>query len=128
MRKALVELLQGNAPLLAALPASRWYAAGAVPDTPQRPFIVVRWLAPVPLATQYGEQLRLDVHDERGSYVRIDGILKLVQAVLVPVEQYVGSDGRITQCDYTGHSGDQEDPEKGTNMKWSSWQVIGVAS
>lgn len=128
MRRAVVEVLQASAPLLAALPAERWYAAGAVPDTPLTPFIVVRWLAPVPLATQYGEQLRLDVHDERGSYVRIDGILKLCRNVLDPLEQYAGTDGRITQCDYTGHSGDQEDVEKRTNLKWVSYQVVGVAS
>jgi hypothetical protein len=128
MRKAIVELLQASAPLVAQVPAARWYAAGAVEDTPQTPFIVVRWLSPVPLVPSWGEQLRLDVHDNRGSYTRIDAVLKLIKAVLEPAEQYVGSDGRITQCDYTGHSGDQEDPDKGTNMKFCSWQVIGVPS
>lgn len=129
MRKALVQALAASAPLVAAVPTARWFAAGAVPDTPVKPFLVVRWLAPVPLdAGRYGEQLRLDVHDERGSYVRIDGILKLISNVLTPIEQYVGTDGRITQCDYTGHSGDQEDLEKVTNYKFCSWQVIGVPS
>lgn len=98
-------------------------------DTPVRPFIVLRWLAPVSLdGGRFGEQVQVQVHDERGSYVRIDSILKLVQPVLEGVAQYVGSDGRITQCDYTGHSGDQENLDYGTNMKFSGWQVIGVPS
>jgi hypothetical protein len=129
VRKALKEVLAANAPLVAALPANRWFAAGAVTDTPTRPFIVLRWLSPVSLdGGRYGEQLQVQVHDERGSYVRIEAVLKLVDPVLRGVAQYVGSDGRITQCDYTGHSGDQEDLDLGTNMKFSSWQVIGVSS
>lgn len=128
MRKALIQLLATSAPLVAAIPTERWYAAGAVVDTPQTPFLVVRWLAPVPISGQYAEQLRLDVHDDRGSYVRIDTVLRHIKTVLEPVEQYVGTDGRITQCDYTGHSGDQEDVDKGTGFKFCSWQVIGVAT
>jgi hypothetical protein len=124
----LYQALAASAPLVAAIPTERWFEAGAVPDTPETPFLVLRWLSPVPLAPSWGEQLQVFVHDERGNYARIEAALKLVYARLISLEQYTGTDGRITQCDFTGHSGDQEDPDKRTNMKFNSWQVIGVAS
>jgi hypothetical protein len=99
-----------------------------------KPFVILRWLAPVTAAAngRFLNQLRVDVHDTRGSYKRIDGLLGSphkgdgVYGVLSALANHVGVDGRITQADYLGHSGDQEDPTYGTNFKFSSWQVIGV--
>jgi hypothetical protein len=121
-------LLIAQAPLIAVVPAARFYQAGAVVDNPPKPFVVERWLAPVPGAAKqsYLKQFRLDIHDTRGSYSRIDAFLTAVYPVLYAVQNLVGSDGRLSQCDFLGLGGDQEDTTYGTNYSFSSWQVIGV--
>jgi hypothetical protein len=120
------QYLTSQSALTSIVPALRWYQAGNVVDVPQKPFVVVRWLAPVPLAVSFGRQLRLDVHDNRGSYAHIDAFNKAVQPILNSVIDLQGSDGRVTECSYLGNGGDQEDETYGTNYSFTSWQVIGV--
>jgi len=121
-------LLIAQSSLTAIVPAARFYQAGAVVDNPPKPFVVERWLAPVPGAAKqsYLYQLRVDVHDVRGSYSRIDQFIKALYPVLYAVSNFTGSDGRLSQCDFVGTGGDQEDATYGTNFSFSSWQVIGV--
>lgn len=133
MRETIRDLLVAQSPLLAIVPAERWYAAGAVIDKPVTPFVVLRWLAPVPSSSgRWLNQLRVDVHDRRGSYLQIEQLLGNpysgggIYDVLAGVTDLVGTDARITQCDYLNHSGDQENEIYQTNFKFSSWQVIGV--
>lgn len=128
MRATLYGLLAAQAPLTALIPSARWYRAGNVVDTPVKPFVVLRWLAPVAASARgsFAKQLRLEVHAARGSYKPCEDWLKLANPVLAGLRDYTGSDGRITQCDYLGSSGDQEDDTYKTNMMFDSWQVIGV--
>jgi hypothetical protein len=120
--------------LTSVIPAERWFSPGAVADSPVKPFAVLRWLAPVAGAARGGylNQLRIDVHDDRGSYHRIEQVLGSptkgggVYGILSQVADVTGVDGRITEMDYLGHSGDQEDDTYLSNYKFSSWQVIGV--
>ncbi len=134
MRATIRNVLIAAPSLTALVPAGRWYAPGAVVDVPVKPFVVLRWLAPVPSAAagRFLYQLRVDVHDERGSYKLIEQVLGSpdkgtgVYGVLSGLHDHVGVDARITQADYLGHSGDQEDPVYVTNFKFSSWQLIGV--
>jgi hypothetical protein len=136
VRKTIYGVLTSASALTAIVPVARWYEAGAVVDQPKKPFVVLRWIAPVPStgSGRWLNQLRVDVHDERGSYSRIERLLGNpysgggVYDVLTGLANYVGPDGRITQCDYLNHSGDQEDEVYGTNYKFSSWQVIGVTT
>jgi hypothetical protein len=135
MRKTIYTALTSASGLTAIVPAARWYEAGAVLDIPKRPFVVLRWIAPVPSSSgRWLNQLRVDVHDQRGDYTRIEALLGNpysgggIYALLSGLTDYVGSDGRITQCDYLNHSGDQEDEDYKTNYKFSSWQVIGVTT
>lgn len=135
MRQAIYTALTADAGLLTQVPIARWYEPGAVIDQPPKPFIVLRWIAPVPgNGGRWLNQLRVDIHDTRGDYSRIDAILGNpysgggIYDVLAGLTDYVGPDGRITQCDYLNHSGDQEDEVYGTNYKFSSWQVIGETS
>lgn len=132
MKATIYSVLTGTPALTAIVPANRWHAAGAVLDRPAKPFVVLRWLAPVEVGGRLAEQLRIDVHDVRGDYSRIEALLGSrhkgdgIYGVLSSLQNYVGVDGRITQADFIGHSGDQEDITYGTNVKFSSWQVIGV--
>lgn len=128
MRATMHQFLVAQVPLTNIVPAARWYQAGNVVDKPPLPFVVERWLAPVPGAARntYRKQLRIDIHDERGSYKRIDDFLYLLPPLLSAVSNLVGVDGRITECDFLGVGGDQEDPTYHSNFSFSSWQVIGV--
>lgn len=133
MRKTIHQLLTGSAPLTALIPTDRWLQAGNVTDVPRKPFAVLRWIAPVggDAKGTFAHQLQVAIHDERGSYERIDRILGGpyrnggVYPLLKGVVDLLGVDGRVTQCDYLGDSGDQEDIDFKTNMKYSSWQIIG---
>jgi hypothetical protein len=122
------QLLVGSVSLTALIPSESWFQAGNVRDVPPRPFVVERWIAPVPGAGKqtFLYQLRLDVHDDRGSYDLIDRFNAAVQPVLKAVLNLTGSDGRIACCDFLGLGGDQEDDTYGTNYSFTSWQVIGV--
>lgn len=134
MRGAVRDLIIATPALTALIPEAQWYAPGAVIDTPVKPFAVLRWLAPVASGARgrFLRQLRVDVHDERGSYGRIEQVLGSpdkgdgVYGVFAAVLDHLGSDGRITEMTYLGHSGDQEDDTYMSNYKFSSWQVIGV--
>jgi hypothetical protein len=134
MRATLHQLLTGTPGLTAQVPVSRWYQAGNVIDSPPKPFVIIRWLAPVPSDARgkFLRQVRIEHYSARGSYApsetflgnpdRNDG----VYAVMAGITNLVGPDGRITQADYLGHSGDQEDATYMANLRFSSWQVIGV--
>jgi hypothetical protein len=134
VRKTIYQVLTATPALTAVVPAERWYGAGAVIDRPQTMFVVLRWIAPVPSSAvgHYLNQLRVDVHDKRGNYDSIEALLgnpysgSGIYNVLANLLDHSGPDGRIVQCDYLNHSGDQESDVYGTNYKFSSWQVIGV--
>lgn len=133
MRGVIRDLLVSTPALTALIPSERWFAAGSVIDVPLKPFAVLRWLAPVGNSINSGflHQLRVDIHDERGSYDLIEAVLGDpnrgggVYATLSAALGVTGQDGYVAECDYLGHSGDQEDPNYATNYKFSSWQIIG---
>lgn len=133
MRKTIYQAITASGAVTSLVPAERWFEAGAVIDQPPKPFGILRWIAPVPSSSgRWLNQLRVDVHGERGDYSKLDQVLGNpysggpIYDVLSGLLDYVGPDGRITQCDYLNDSGDQEDEVYGTNYKFSSWQVIGV--
>lgn len=133
MRRALRDLLVADAGLTALIPTERWYSPGGVLDHPEFPFAVLRWIAPVVGAAKgsFAHQLRVDVHDKRGSYDQIEeilggpyrtgGVYPLVAGIL----GLHGTDGYIAQADFLGESGDQEDEVYRSNYKFLSWQIIG---
>jgi hypothetical protein len=134
MRKTVYAYLTGQSGLIAQVPVGRWKQAGDVIDTPQFPFVVLRWLAPVPgnASGRYMKQLRVEHYSARGSYSAADAFLgspdtgQGVYGALSGLLDYVGTDARITQADYLGHSGDQESEIYKSNLKFSSWRMIGV--
>lgn len=134
MRATVRNLILATPALTALIPAERWYTPGSVIDTPVRPFAVLRWLAPVASEARGRSlnQLRVDVHDSRGSYKRIEQVLGSstkgggIFGLFSSVADHTGADGRISEMTFLGHSGDQEDDTYLTNYKFSSWQVIGV--
>lgn len=133
MRATIHQLLTGTGALTAVIPPERWFQQGAVEDVPRKPFAILRWLSPVRSNSGADlHQLQVAVYDQRGSYKQIDDLLGApyksgitVYSVLSEVMDYLGPDGRISQADYLGHSGDDVDIDYKANMKFSSWQIAG---
>jgi hypothetical protein len=133
MRATVLGLLLADGALTAVIPSERWFQAGNVLDSPEKPFAVLRWLAPVAgnASGSFAHQLRVDIHDRRGGYKRIDQLLGGpfrsggVYAILSGILGVSGPDGYVAQADYLGDSGDQEDLDYRSNYKFSSWQILG---
>ena len=133
MRQTIHQLLTSQIGLIAVVPASRWFSPGAVIDMPPKPYVILRWLAPVggDARGTFAHQLQVIVHDKRGSYDQIEELLGGphrtggVYPVLKNITDYVGPDGRISQADYLGDSGDDVDVDQKSNTKYSSWQIAG---
>lgn len=133
MRQTLRSLLVSDGGLTDLIPAERWFQAGAVLDVPPYPFAVLRWISPVAGDARgtYAHQLRIEIYDERGDFGRIDQILGGpyktggIWPLMNGIADLTGPDGRITQADYLGDSGDQEHVEFRAGLKFSSWQVVG---
>jgi hypothetical protein len=133
VRKTIRDLIIADAAITTVIPTERWFTPGGVVDHPVMPFAVLRWLAPVAGAGpgQWAHQLRVDVHDKRGSYARIEQVLGGpyraggVYPILSNIMAVNGSDGYVAQADFLGESGDQEDEVYGSNYKFLSWQIIG---
>lgn len=116
-----------TAPTLTAyIPAARWFERSAVTDRPVVPYAVLAWTGTVPNNGRYIETLDVYVHDDRGSYQRINDILQEVRVILESTIQYIGLTGwRLAQADFTFRSGAMEDQSNNTNMKYCSWMIVG---
>lgn len=133
MRATIRNLIIADAALTALIPPERWFQAGSVLDVPVKPFAILRWISPVAGNARgtFGHQFRIDVHDERGSYKRIDSILGGpyktggLYPILKGLMGVAGVDGYIAQADFLGDSGDQEHVDYKSNMKFTSWQIAG---
>ena len=127
LRKTMWEYLTTDAPLLAVIPVERWFTLGGVKDRPATPYAVLAWFGTVESAgLQLINLLQVQIHDEPGSYTRIEDIHPLVEARLKAAEQYVGLTGhRLVQADYTGRSADLIDPDRRTGFQYTSWSVVG---
>jgi hypothetical protein len=133
MRATIHQLLIAETSLTAVIPQERWYQMGNVLDIPRKPFAILRWIAPVrgDARGTFSHQFQVAIHDERGSYDRIEELLggpyRLggVYPVLSGIMGITGIDGYIAQADYLGDSGDDVDVDYKSNTKYSSWQIAG---
>jgi hypothetical protein len=126
-------LLVADGSLTAVIPTERWFQAGAVLDVPVKPFAILRWISPVAgdARGSFAHQLQVQIHDDRGSYKRIDELLGGpyrtggVYSILAGIAGLAGVDGYVAQADYLGDSGDDVDVDFKSNTKFSSWQIAG---
>lgn len=135
MRATIRDLIIAEPTLTAVIPPLRWFEAGAVIDVPAKPFAVLRWISPVAgdAKGSFAHQFQVQIFDNRGSYKRIEEILGGpyrtggVHEILAGIADVTGSDGRVTQADFLGYSGDDVDINTKSNTKYSMWQIIGRA-
>lgn len=108
------------------IPAVRWISAGALDAPPPRPFAVLR-LRDGPASDVRSLQPTLEVwiHDERGSYTRIDDILEQVKQKLSAATPMENATHRIVDVRWIGDSPDLVDEGYNTNTKWTSFTLTG---
>lgn len=119
------EWLVGDPAIGAQIDSERLYGVSAVLDTPERPYAVLRYLSSIRLGGgKDAYPLMISVHDDPGSYERINLINGLVVPRMKGLVQFTGSTGvRVVQADYLGLGGEEQDPERGTIFRSTNWQL-----
>lgn len=119
------EWLLSDPDIGAQIDAGSFFGVGAVVDTPGVPFVVTRYLSTIRLGG--GKDVYpviISIHDEPGSYERINLLSLLVISRMKALQQFTGSTGvRVVQADYLGFGGEETDPEKGTIFRSTNWQL-----
>ena len=128
-RKYLYQRMSLDQALLEDIPSDNLHAAGSLQYPPsERPFLVIRTgneqVSPGNISGTY-QNAEIWVHDEPGSYQRIDLILKRLQKLLVG--QVVGYENAVA-IDWVGDSGELADDLYGTITKVGSYRLVGRRS
>jgi hypothetical protein len=105
------------------------YAAGALTAAPEhKPFIILRMDADTPDLNDgdapliASRTLTVWVHDEPGSYVRIEGVLALLRTALI------GQVPTAVACAWLGDTGDLADDTFKTITRAGTFRLIGGVS
>jgi len=126
MRALVLQAIVANPTITALIPAGRWIQAGSLDEMPVRPFAVIR-LVDGTQTVVYSEQPRFEiwVHDDRGSYIKIDQILRLVRETLVASVPLEDSNSRIVDIEWTGNGPDLVDEGYNTNARTARFTLTG---
>ena len=101
-------------------------AAESVDSPRSHPFITTRWgNVSVGVGPSHIQLLDVWVHDDSRDYLRIDGILNRVKALLEAIESMHFTEGWITQIEWQGSSPDLRDDGYDTVTRNSTFKVIG---
>lgn len=128
-RAWLYETLTADIGVTTIVPTQRINAAGSLEARQEaRPFIVIRLGLEVaelndgdaPEVTS--QDATIWVHDDPGSYKRIDAILGAVRGALI------GQVNSAIACVWQGDSGELADPDQGTIVRNSSYRLLGRAT
>jgi hypothetical protein len=126
MRRLVYQALINSSALTQVIPVQRWIQAGAMDLAIPRPFAVIRMTDGAPsISKSVQPSLQIWIHDDRGSYTRIDSTLELVKTALnaaVPLED---ATHRIVDINWTGDSPDLVDEGYDTNTKYASFTLTG---
>jgi len=126
MRSLLYAAIVNEPDLITAIPANRWIAGGAVDTAPARPFAVIRIVdGPPSISKAVQPRAQIWIHDNRGSYTRIDAILAILRQTLENAFPAEDSNSRIVCAEWTGDSPDLTDEGYNTNTRYSSFTLTG---
>lgn len=130
MRRSFFASVVGDGQVVALIPLSKWFESGAIVDTPDVPFGVIRW---GPLL-KHGPNLttrtvQVWAHQARGSYDIINDVLTEVTRVAAGLSQVQtpwdkGVDV-LTQADFAFGSGELFDREYKTNCRYVEFRCTG---
>lgn len=125
MRKVVYDALKaGNTVVGAGL----LFEASSIEGAPnEKPFAVMRY---GPIATGMGSAvvrtMSLWVHDERGSYTRIETALRRARVIMDGLQNIQTERGWLMSCEWIGDSGDLLDDVFRTNVRYSEWRLVGT--
>jgi hypothetical protein len=126
MRRLITEALKADAGLTALVPAARIIQFGAVDEIPDRPFIVLQFSVTTVTDVKSGQPtLNVRVHDNRGSYIRIDDIIALVDEAIQGALPLESDTARIVCAEWTGVGEDLIDDGYNTNVRISNYTLTG---
>jgi hypothetical protein len=126
MRALVHQWLTSHAALTALIPAERWIQQGALDNPPARPFAVVGFTdRPRSDVGSAQPRLAIWVHDDRGSYSRIDSVVELLEADLPNATPLEDSANRIVDIRWDGSSADLTDDGYSTNVRNVNFTLTG---
>jgi hypothetical protein len=127
-RQWIYERLALSAPLLAVIPENRIFSSGSLEgQVVSKPFLMIRTGLETPEIEDDGQpvassaQATVWVHDNPGSYVRIDSLLLIVRSSLIaPI-----TSGQGVACIWQGNSNEFSDNTLGTITRNASFRLVG---
>lgn len=123
MRKAAYKIISARYPDIPV------FSAGAVDENPPKPFIVYKlsgdFRGPSRTSVHRTARLEVWVHDDKGSYVLIDGMLDSIERALDGAVHVQAGDSRISQALWESRSPDLDDSGFGTLCKMTSYTIVG---
>ena len=130
MRKTILQVITSDPEVIAEIPATRWYQASAITETPAKPFGIYRISGSGPGITRRSssKEIRLElwIHDVPGSYLRIDRLLSSLEQTFNAVIHVSAGEGEsISQAAYDSRSPDLEDQGFGTICKSVIFTLVG---
>lgn len=126
MRKLVYQALTSSLPLVAEIPIARWLQAGAADHQPVRPFAVIRIVdGPPSISKAVQPNLQIWVHDNRGSYTKIDAIIELIKAAFTAALPLEDSTSRLVDANWTGDGPDLVDDGFNTNTRFTNFTLTG---
>ena len=136
MRKLLATKIK-DAPDMHVLVNRRLYAANSlgtdrIPEQPKKPFVVMREMDTTAINIAKDTRPYVNrkvfmfyVHDEKGSYSRIDSIIKVLRETVRSLTDQVSDTGsRCLEATWEGTSADLEDPTYNSNMKYATFTLV----
>lgn len=120
MRRLIYSLM--NADPVGPMVPGGIFGDGSLEAPLERPFMNLTYRGPTPGLGRI-RQMRaiVHVHDDIGDYTRIDDTLKVVRDVLLAAPVKTLNGVYLLDVQWEGDSDDLLDPERGTNMKNSTY-------
>lgn len=126
MRSLIRARILATPALIAIIPADRWFGSGSIVDTPTRPFAEIRFGGVFPgMANITRRRLEVWIHDEEGSYERIDQVIGLLKTAISGMTNVQSGPSEVICANWISDSTDLYDDGYRTNAKSTGFDVIG---
>lgn len=130
MRKTILQVIASNPIVTGEIPMDNWHVPSTLKTSPARPFGTYRLAGSGMGVTRRSasKEVRLEiwVHDNPGSYLRIDRLLTELEKTFGDVTHVSAAEGEsISQAAYDSRSPDLDDQGFGTICKSVVFTLIG---
>lgn len=123
------ESIVASSSLVSLIPADRWVGRNSIdPEVPDKPFAVIGGFNRIG-SSEAGRlvvrQFEIWVHDEPGSYVFIDQVIRELNAHFANLVHFQGETYLLAQVDFVGESDDLQDDAMRTATRSVTYQGVG---